>query len=156
MNFNWKDYLDFAKSLKCFDNKTIDEAACRASISRAYYAVYGLSCNYLCYIEKDQHLEWAIKKKNPQTINDILDEHKSFHSYVYKQFAESNYVLDDEQSIKTKLVIADAIDFLKRRRKKADYDDRIHNIKKETQASLTTADEIIKNLQYLKDNIAKI
>lgn len=156
MSFDWNNFLDFAKSLKCYDKLNIDETACRVSISRAYYAVYGLSCNYLCYTEKDQKLEWAIKLNNPQTRDELLDEHKSFHAYVAKQFDESNYVYDTEEMKEKKLELADSLKLLKRRRKKADYDDTIHNLKKETEASLDAADDIIKLLDYLNNEHAKI
>lgn len=151
MSFNWHNYLVLAKSLECSTNEdNRNEAACRASISRAYYAVYGLSCNYLCYVEKDQHLEWAVKFNNSSIRKMILAEYKSFHSYVIKQFENSDPDLDTEEIKEKKLEIAEELRLLKRRRKKADYDDKVRNIRSETEASIESADEIVKRLKYLK------
>lgn len=152
MSFDWYNYLTLAKSLKCSaDARTIDEASCRASISRAYYAVYGLSCNYLCNIEKDQHLEWAVKLGNKEIRDMLLDEYKSFHSYVIQKFKEPDS-FDREDIKEIKLEIAEELITLKRRRKKADYDDRIRNVLSETEAAIDSAEKIVEHLKYLKKN----
>lgn len=152
MSFNWYDYLVLAKSLQNFQNTgDIGEAFYRASISRAYYAVYGLSSNYLCNIEEDNDLKFATKFHDEYARNHILDTYKSFHSYVIKQFENSDDILETEDIKEKKSEIAEALKGLKRRRTKADYREHIGNVESETEASIISADLIIENLKFLRD-----
>lgn len=145
MTFNWLEYLNLAKSLKC-SNGTLNEAACRASISRAYYAAFCLSRNYLCDHEDNPYLRSA-KIGDRAAIDHIIDRAKSVHNFVILEFEES--LFDEGEIFEKKTEIADELRLLKRRRKKADYDDHVSNIESETEASIDCAENIISNLNFI-------
>jgi hypothetical protein len=135
--FDWSEYLDFAKKIICCDDNggIIDEAACRASISRAYYAAFCLSRNYLRDVDNDYLIRFAYNGNK-----DAQETMGSIHRYVIDKYLESN----DEDRVNIGLVL----DNLKSRRVYADYKDHHDSrLMIKVQESLEFAQEIIEELQ---------
>ena len=139
MIFDWSKNLDFAKKQVCInENGDVDEAACRASISRAYYAAFCLSRNYLCS-NGDYSLRFAYHgdKLARKTVGPV-------HEYVINQFGL------DPISEPDKAVISETLKNLKARRVYADYKNHSErNIITKVTESLEYAQNIIDDLKNL-------
>lgn len=139
MTFNWSEYLEFAEKQVCVDkHNNVDEAACRAAISRAYYAAFCSSRNYLCH-EGDYVLRRAYH-------GDILakDTVGPIHKYVIKQFNL------DPVNEPEKAVLSETLKALKARRVFADYKNHHDsNIVTRVEESLEHAHCILDDLNKL-------
>lgn len=139
MTFDWSKNLEFAKEQVCVDEHgNVDEAACRAAISRAYYAAFCLSRNYLCH-NGDYTLRHAYHEDRfaKETIGPI-------HQYVIKEFD-----LDPENEPE-KAVISETLKALKARRVYADYKNHHDSqIVVRVQESLEHAQHVIDDLKRL-------
>lgn len=135
--FDWSEYLDFAKKLKCCDdNGDIIEAACRASISRAYYAAFCLSRNYLR--DNGDYTLRSAYNGDPFAIRQI----ESVHKYVITEYKNS----DNEDKVNIGLVLEN----LKNRRVYADYrDNPRHDLKTFVEESLVYSETILEDLKKL-------
>lgn len=140
MSFDWSKYLEFARKQICIDDNgnIIDEAACRTAISRAYYAAFCLSRNYLCK-NGDTTLKLAyIGNKDARNIIGPL------HWYVINQFdLDSKYEPD-------KAVIHEQLKALKTLRVFADYKNHHdRKLKSKVLNSIQHAQTIIDTLKKL-------
>lgn len=130
MSFDWCELLNLAIELK---DRGSNEADLRSSISRAYYASFCTSRNYLRDKQYDPYLKstWLLMK------NGI-----GVHSYVIKKFKEG-YDPDWQD-------IGDNLERLFDNRKKADYNDLIHTkvteIEKLAQFSIELAEDITQTI----------
>jgi len=61
MSFDWKYYLDLASELIKFENPSLREACDRTSVSRSYYAVFGIAKKWL--IEKGESIPFEDSHK---------------------------------------------------------------------------------------------
>ena len=127
MKFDWSEYLNLANELIKID---IDEAKQRSSISRAYYAAFCMARNYL----RDNLGDPKLLKR----VSDI-----NFHQYVAEEFKEI-----DRKNKKMTEIGRDLI-LLRTLRNKADYDDKVFSLHKDTQQSLLLARNIIDNINKL-------
>jgi len=125
MSFEWNHYLDLAYDLTTSENANINqEAAQRCAISRAYYAVFCKSRNYLRDID-----------------NDINLNSSSVHFLVSQKFEQSKDT--------TRKRIGVNLSRLRKLRNKADYQDNFSNLENNTNIALKTADLIFSDLNDL-------
>lgn len=139
MTFDWSENLEFAKEqVRVDENGNVNEAACRAAISRAYYAAFCLSRNYLChngdYVLRHAYHEDKFAK---ETIGPL-------HQYVIKQFG-----LDPEDEPE-KAIISEFLKALKVRRVYADYKNH-HDSK-----IVTKVEESLEQAQNIIDDLKKL
>jgi len=84
MSFDWSQYLDIARELAeqaKSASPPLQEARLRASISRAYYAVFG---------KARFHLRRSDRIPEPNPLVDSNGEHMSIHQYVKEVFKNSS------------------------------------------------------------------
>jgi hypothetical protein len=75
MSFDWSQYLTLAQELVALSkNHANKEALLRCAISKAYYAAFCKSQNYLLDIDKDKN----------------LDKFPNVHQFVIERFQSSN------------------------------------------------------------------
>lgn len=135
MKFDWSEYLNLATELAALSSDSDDvEAKLRSAISRAYYAVFCLSRNYLRDIEKDPRLS----RKNSSDINE--------HQYVAEEF------IFHKSKNKEMIKIGENLSRLRQLRNKADYADTIFNLQKDVNYALKLAQNIISALNSLKQD----
>ena len=135
MKFDWSEYLNLATELAALSSDSDDvEAKLRSAVSRAYYAVFCLSRNYLRDIEKDPRLS----RKNSSDINE--------HQYVAKEF------IFHKSKNKEMINIGENLSRLRELRNKADYADTIFNLQKDVNYALKLAQNIISVLNSLKQD----
>jgi uncharacterized protein (UPF0332 family) len=135
MKFDWSEYLNLATELAALSSDSDDvEAKLRSAVSRAYYAVFCLSRNYLRDIEKDPRLS----RKNSSDINE--------HQYVAKEF------IFHKSKNKEMIKIGENLSRLRELRNKADYADTIFNLQKDVNYALKLAQNIISVLNSLKQD----
>jgi uncharacterized protein (UPF0332 family) len=134
--FNWNDYFALSLNLvgisdvsECSkitkSDGNISEACLRASISRAYYAAFCISRNYL----RDDLDDPRLKKQN----NDVNE-----HKYVAEEltnFPDRNLSKAGKNLSRLRIY-----------RNQADYDDNVRGIKSNTEMSIKLADEIIRSI----------
>lgn len=80
MSFDWPDYLEIAQELARLAKNAppkLQEARYRASISRAYYAVFCKACDHLRNHDSKEELQ------------DLNEEQQYTHQYVRKTFQTS-------------------------------------------------------------------
>lgn len=120
MPFEWAEYLDLAKRLSRDDG---GEAEFRTAISRAYYAVFCKARNRLI--------------ANGSSIpKDALA-----HEQVWREYrAAASNIMNN---------IGINGDRLRKKRKTADYDDQITRVKEETELAISTADNVLWQLDQL-------
>jgi hypothetical protein len=135
MSFDWNDYLKFAsitKQLAEIEDKempfySISKAAHRASISRAYYAVFGIACDFV--LEHRSHE--ILLSKSPSVHGELID--------YFKRSSGTN-----------ERKIGKLLDDLRRNRNLADYtnelDDTPENLSRD---SLDNAKKILNLLNKL-------
>lgn len=132
MSFDWCDFLDLAFEL---ESKGKKEADFRSAISRAYYASYCSARNHLRDNENDPCFQnqKICQKTEKKSIHWILIEKYKNHSNPHRQDIghDLERLFDD--------------------RKKADYEDVIHNnnikrIKNLAAMSIFLANNVKKNL----------
>jgi uncharacterized protein (UPF0332 family) len=143
MSFDWLEFYSLSKSLindQISQDLTVSKY--RTSISRAYYAAYNLSKEYLetfCKIDFDSAEILTIKKELKYTS----------HSIIYKIMQTSNDT--DVRVGGSKLAT------LHSKRIDADYHaNNIENIKDKAIDSVRLADIIIKCLQNIQDGKASV
>jgi hypothetical protein len=137
MNFDWLEYLNFAKNCCDLNSGVIDEAACRASISRAYYAAFCLSRNYL-----RDHGDYVLQHAYIGDPIGISMLNGSVHNYVIEKFT------DDSKPEKANIGLT--LKNLKFRRAYADYKDhQVNDLGKKVLESLEYAQSIIDELEKL-------
>ena len=126
MKFDWEEYFNLAKDLA----GTTEEAKLRSAVSRAYYSAFCLARNYLRDIEQDPRLS-----HNQTDIN--------VHKYVADEF------IHHKSKSKTMIEIGNDLNRLRPRRNKADYEEPISYLPKESIAALMLAENIISALRKL-------
>ena len=123
MSFDWSEYLNLAQELA---GQTVSpagqEARLRAAVSRAYYAVFCKSRNYL-------------RDEGRQVPS------RDVHRYVRDEFKRSADRLRKQ--------IGYDLDRLRSDRNKADYNDNVVNLDKMVSADLALANKIIHTLAQL-------
>lgn len=133
MKFDGSEYLNLATELAASSSDSDDvEAKLRSAVSRAYYAVFCLSRNYLRDIEKDPRLS----RKNSSDINE--------HQYVAEEF------IFHKSKNKEMIKIGENLSRLRELRNKADYADTIFNLPKDVNYALKLAQNIMSVLNSLK------
>ena len=139
MSFDWSQYFDVSRELaeQAKNAPTpIQEARFRASISRAYYAVFGQARDYL---RRHDHIREVLIGSNGERIN--------IHQFVREQFI--NRADQDYQEI------GETLDRLSGYRNIADYDLNhtvLNNLPFTTQATLRWAKEALAKLQQMRRN----
>ncbi len=124
MSFQWKTYIDLAERLHQESETFAETEACqRSAISRAYYGAFGLA------------REPSVKEG--LALTHTGEDHKN----VEQHFRRS--------SQKFRKQIGIELSRLKRLRNKADYDDLIPRLPKETIKAVTLARKIEINLEGL-------
>ena len=119
MSFPWLDYLVLAEALlQARTTLAPEEACCRAAISRAYYAVFCMSRNYL-------------REQEGRQVPS-----RDVHRYVRDAFKKSPDRLHKQ--------IGYDLDRLRSDRNKADYDDSVANLDKMANADVALAHKIIR------------
>ena len=139
MSFDWSQYFDVSRELAEQAKNApppLQEARLRASISRAYYAVFGQARNYL---RRHDRIREVLIDSSGKRIN--------IHQFVREQFI--NRVEQDYQEI------GEALNRLSEYRNIADYDLNnpvLNNLPFTTQAALRWAREALAKLQRLQRN----
>jgi uncharacterized protein (UPF0332 family) len=125
MSFDWSEYLNLAQELAGQAvSPASQEARLRASISRAYYAAFCKSRNYL----RDKE-----GRRVPSGVR--------AHRFVQDEFKRS--------SDRVRKQIGYDLDRLRSDRNKADYDDSIVNLSVMTTVDLALANRVISTLDRL-------
>lgn len=125
--FDWTEYLKLAKKLAGQTNiSPSKEAMLRSSVSRAYYAVFCKTRNYLRYIEMDNSIPQGGK----------------VHQYVINKFINSK----DNQ----RREIGINLDRLRVDRNRVDYDDSVKNLSSMADMDLKIAQKILSILETLQ------
>jgi hypothetical protein len=125
MSFDWTDYLDLARHLaRSGSIHSGGEAEMRAAISRAYYAAFCKSRNYLRDIDHDPF------SSGPNVHRDVQDKFSSSRDHRRRSIGQD-------------------LSRLRRLRNIADYDDRCINLSKNTAFALGMAESIISDLKNL-------
>jgi uncharacterized protein (UPF0332 family) len=137
MSFDWSQYFDVSRELAVQAKNApapLQEARLRASISRAYYAVFGKARHHL---RRHDHIQEVLIGPNGERIN--------IHQFVREQFINRG---DQDY-----LEIGEALDRLSEYRNIADYDLNhpvLNNLPFTTQAALRWAKEALTKLQQLQ------
>lgn len=125
MSFDWAEYFDLAQELAGQGlTPTSQEAKSRAAISRAYYAAFCKSRNYLRDVD-----------------NRPVPKSAQAHAYTRRVF--------DSSSDKTRKGLAKNLERLRIKRNTADYDDAIVNLSSETTFALGLAQKVLSDLSTL-------
>ena len=125
MSFDWSEYLKLARQLAVLDGSALDqEARLRSAISRAYYAAFCRSRNYLRDTQK-RSVPGGAKA----------------HAYVREQFLNS--------SVETRKEVGENLERLREARNKADYDDNVPGLPSLARTALEWAKEAIASLASL-------
>lgn len=146
MNFDWLEYYDLAKELADINSKKsgnsasnpkskISEAKLRSSISRAYYASFCISRNYL----RDILFDPRLSKARSGDVNE--------HQYVAEEFEHNN------GKNKKMIEIGKDLGRLRQFRNKADYEDNMYNLEKDARFALRLAENIITKIDELTQEI---
>jgi uncharacterized protein (UPF0332 family) len=124
MSFNWLDYLSLAHYMMSSAEEFPDEEACyRSIVSRAYYAVYCQTRNYVRDTDK---------KEFYSNDHQALQDHLKTHPH------------------KDRKKIGHQLTRLHQHRKKADYDDELGELPiNKAKAALTEATRIQQGLNRL-------
>ena len=139
MSFDWSQYFDVSRELAEQAKNApapLQEARLRASISRAYYAVFGKARYYL---RRHDRITEVLIGSNGERIN--------IHQFVREQFMNRG---DQDY-----LEIGEALDRLSQYRNIADYElyhSVLNNLPFTTQAALRWAKEAIAKLQRMQGN----
>ncbi len=127
MSFDWPKYLTLAQELVELGKEHMNkEALLRSAISRAYYAAFCKSRNYLRDIDKDKS----------------LDKSPNVHQFVIERFQNSNNAKKKE--------IGYNLLRLREFRNIADYQDRFRNLEMTALLSVRYAEEIVENFRKLR------
>ena len=125
MSFDWEDYLHLASELsQQSSNGTFEEAKKRAAISRAYYAAF-------------------IKARNkifPKAGKPPRYYRGGSHNYYIEYYLDEGHIGREVQN---------KLQSLKRRRKKADYDNSISGLARELAAALQESKKVIERLNQI-------
>jgi uncharacterized protein (UPF0332 family) len=124
MNFDWDDFLGFAKEIYKYRNSSYYEARLRSVISRAYYAAFIKSRNHIRYKDKV-----------------YIPTNQNAHLFVI------NYFINDSDSFRSR--IGQRLDAMRTNRNMADYDNRVNGLARLATDTLKSAEYIIKDLDNL-------
>ncbi len=115
MSFEWGDYMQIAARMCALADteSDIEEAACRAAISRSYYALYNKCLAH-------HKSKWG----DPLTY-----EGESNHTALEKAYRDKAYSFSDAARREAALAVADALDQYRRLRNEADYEDVLRGVK---------------------------
>jgi uncharacterized protein (UPF0332 family) len=107
MPFDWPDYLELAHNMRKDASMplSLEEASCRCAISRAYYAAYCTSSEFLAIKEG-----WRPIRNGPGSHDQVIERFEA-------QAARSNG--DDKRM---RMAIAKYLRLMKECRHRADYD----------------------------------
>jgi hypothetical protein len=139
MSFDWSQYLDVAQKLAEQGKKApfpLQEARYRASISRAYYAVFG---------KARYHLRHYDRMQEPNPLVGSNGERINIHQYVRESFLSS--------SDKDRKELGLTLDRMIQNRNIADYDLHhimLKNLSFTVQVSLKWAKEALATLDRLQ------
>lgn len=139
MSFDWSQYLDIARELaEQAENAPhpLQEAKYRASISRAYYAVFG---------KARYHLRHNDKIPEPDPLVDSNGQRVNIHQYVKEVFKNSG----DQERIEIGL----ALDRMVQNRNVADYDlyhIMLQNLPFTAQVTLKWARDVLSALSHIQ------
>jgi uncharacterized protein (UPF0332 family) len=122
MSFNWSRYLSLAQQL--YSNSNGDEAFLRSAISRAYYAAFVTARNHLRDKDRIRNIP-------------VIDA----HNFVITQFELSQNPLRNRIGVKLRN--------LRKWRNFADYEDRMFQLNYRTRTAITSAQEVLNDLQSL-------
>jgi len=115
MTFDWSHYFDLAVKLRGQAGSSEHSDAClRSSISRAYYATFHKSRQYL-------EAKWGV---------------------TIPKSSSAHWVILSELRSKGQHSIARTLNRMHIDRKKADYDDNVENLKSTVQATINRANHI--------------
>jgi uncharacterized protein (UPF0332 family) len=128
MSYDWKEYFDLAKSL-CDDPTTPGPpvAALRTTMSRAYYACYHKACE----LSQTDHIKYR----------PILTSGSSDHRKLI------NYLCSAPE--KSRQRIGQHLGRLRDLRNKADYDNKVKDLKKNARTSIREARKALEMLDNL-------
>jgi uncharacterized protein (UPF0332 family) len=133
MSFDWSEYLTLAKVLAGQDARPSKESGLRTAISRAYYAAFCKARNFL----RD-------KDKDPQ-ISTLGAYSADVHGHVIHEFRDKRR----NRGIKDRQTIGEKLQWLRKERNRADYDDTHQNLSNITRTALSYAEDIISKLDTL-------
>lgn len=138
MSFDWSEYVDVAQELatQAKSNSPHQEANQRASMSRAYYAVFG---------KARDHLRRYDKIREPNPLVDSNGNRINIHAYVREQFKNSAEA--DRQEVGL------ALERMIKYRNAADYDLTnivLNNLPFTTEANLMWAKEVLERLRRIQ------
>jgi uncharacterized protein (UPF0332 family) len=120
MPFDWKEYLNLAKSLQNKQwNVYSQEAAFRSAVSRAYYAAFCHARNFIR--DREDFIPY----------NNTID-----HSRVRKHFERQR-----------KFDISDNLNELRRWRNRCDYEDTVNDLSDLLEDAIQNAQEVIDKLK---------
>ena len=126
MTFAWVEYLELADALLANRATFADEeACCRVSISRAYYAVFCTARNYAAINEGLQ-------------LSRTGDDHQRVHRH-YEQGPSRNH-----------RSLGQLLSLLRRNRNRADYDDEMPQVVWSAQLALVSARQAMSIVDALR------
>lgn len=142
MKFNWSEYYDLAKELADANlinpgdsannpKSKVSEAKLRSSISRSYYGAFCTARNYL----RDVLCDPILSKARTGDTNE--------HQYVAREFELNN------SKNKEMTEVGKDLGRLRLLRNKADYEDNINTLEKDTKYALKLAENVIKKVAEL-------
>jgi uncharacterized protein (UPF0332 family) len=121
--FDWPNYLNLSRTL----NESTDEASLRASVSKAYYAVFNMSRNKL--IELDTSY---VENKYGDSHRDIINKFKNNDKQVAKSLAVH-------------------LNKLKQKRVNSDYKESFNVDQRYSADAIKTAELIIEKLSLIDE-----
>ncbi|QSR87647.1 hypothetical protein EM20IM_04840 [Candidatus Methylacidiphilum infernorum] len=121
MAFDWREFLDLARTLRSsFSSSTLMEAASRSAVSRAYYAAFGHTRSYA-----EKHFQFPRTKAG------------SVHHDLRKCLGKRGPTWKD---------VAEKLGDLHEWRKLCDYEDTVSNLNIMAEEAISTAEGIISKL----------
>lgn len=118
--FTWKDYLEIARKLQANQFENLSEASLRSAVSRAYYAAF-------------HHAQDWLKKQPGQHY---FSEDAKAHDEVINDLKRCHYT-----------TISDELFYLKRFRRKCDYELEVYNLERIARTAISQSDHIITTLK---------
>lgn len=123
MSFDWLSYLDLAEYMNGTANQFPDQDACyRCVASRAYYAVFCTARNYI-----------------QQNDNADVSDHQAVQDYLKKSGGN-----------RARQRIGNQLQRLHQVRKKADYEDDLH------ESAVNTASKALSQARTIRDGLAAL
>lgn len=116
MSFDWREYLELARELKCqIGSGYSEEAAKRSAVSRAYYAAF-------CWTRNYAEAHWEFQRTGG------AEDHKRLREHLRNL---------------SKMQIASNLNRLREWRNSCDYDDKVQHIDDLVKSAIEVAGKII-------------